>query len=227
MTTIQNTADATADSVRIMSRLAELRPTAATASAATVRLSEVAEAELAKKSSNKRPALDATLATMKEYHIAAAAGNEANDISHHVDCLYSSYSKAVDAYNGAAMAANISMATAVEKRGIAERKVVECNSGGLFEQTLETVGATYIRVKTAAEVEMLRDTEVAVADANGATLMANDAMSAASETEAEKDKWTSVIACYDLDAIEAITDAIRKDARTACSTPTVARFDRR
>ena len=225
MTTIQNTADATADSLRIMSRLAALRPAAATASAATVRLSEVAEAELAKKSSNKTPALNATLDTIKEYHIAADAGNEANDIAQHVSDVYGGYSNAVATYNAAALVANMAMAAAVEKRGIAEAKVADCNSGGLFEHTLEGRDATMIRVESAAQVDQLRDTEKAVADANEATIKANEAMEAASEATAAKDKWAEIIACYDLDAIEALTQAIRADARTACSTPTVARFD--
>ena len=225
MTTIQNTADATADSLRIMSRLTELRPAAATASAATVRLSEVAEAELVKKSANKTPALNATLDTFKEYHTAADAGNEANDIAQHVSALYGGYSKAVAAYNAAALVANMAMASAVEKRGIAEAKVADCSSGGLFEHTLERCDTTLIRVKTAAQVDQLRVTEKAVADANDATIKANAAMAKANEAAAAKDKWADIIACYDLDAIEALTQAIRADARTACSTPTVARFD--
>ena len=220
MTTIQNTADATADSVRIMSRLAALRPAAATASAATVRLSEVAEAEMVKMydSTNKTPALNATLDTFKEYHIAAAAGNEANDIAHHVGVVYGGYSKAAAAYNAAALVANMAMAAAVEKRGIAEAKVADCNSGGLFEQCCETT-------LTAAQADKLRVTEKAVADANEATVKANEAMAKASEAAVAKDKWAEIIACYDLDAIESLTQAIRADARTACSTPTVARFD--
>jgi len=221
--TIQTAAEATADNCRIMSRLYELRPAAAAASAATVRLSEVAEAELVK--TNKRPALDATLAVIKEYHIAADAGNEANDIAEHVAGVYIKYSDAVDAYNAAAMVANIAMAAAAEKRGSAEAKVADCKSEGLFEHTLETAATTLIRVKTAAEVEKLRDAEAAVAVANEVTLHANATMTAACEMRAEKDKWVDIIACYELDAIEEITKAIRQDARIACSTPTVARFD--
>ena len=217
MTTIQNTADATADSLRIMSRLAVLRPAASTASAATVRLSQLAEAELAKKSSNKTPALNATLDTIKEYHIAADAGNEANDIAQHVSRVYCGYSKAAAAYNAAALAANMAMAATIEKRGIAEAKVADCNRCGLFEPEA--------RVKSAAQVEQLRDTEKAVAAANEATIKANDAMAAAIEATTAKDQWAEIIACYDLDTIEALTKAIRADARTACSTPTVARFD--
>lgn len=213
MTTIQNTADATADSLRIMSRLAVLRPAASTASAATVRLSQLAEAELAKKSSNKTPALNATLDTIKEYHIAADAGNEANDIAQHVSRVYCGYSKAAAAYNAAALAANMAMAATIEKRGIAEAKVADCNRCGLFDP------------ESAAQVEQLRDTEKAVAAANEATMKANDAMAAAIEATTAKDQWAEIIACYDLDTIEALTKAIRADARTACSTPTVARFD--
>jgi hypothetical protein len=213
MTTIQNTADATADSLRIMSRLAVLRPAASTASAATVRLSQLAEAELAKKSSNKTPALNATLDTIKEYHIAADAGNEANDIAQHVSRVYCGYSKAAAAYNAAALAANMAMAATIEKRGIAEAKVADCNRCGLFDP------------ESAAQVEQLRDTEKAVAAANEATIKANDAMAAAIEATTAKDQWAEIIACYDLDTIEALTKAIRADARTACSTPTVARFD--
>ena len=213
MTTIQNTADATADSLRIMSRLAVLRPAASTASAATVRLSQLAEAELAKKSSNKTPALNATLDTIKEYHIAADAGNEANDIAQHVSRVYCGYSKAAAAYNAAALAANMAMAATIEKRGIAEAKVADCNRCGLFDP------------ESAAQVEQLRDTEKAVAAANEATIKANDAMAAAIEATKAKDQWAEIIACYDLDTIEALTKAIRADARTACSTPTVARFD--
>ena len=223
--TIQTAAEATADNCRIMARLYELRPAAAAASAATVRLSEVAEAELVKKSANKRPALDATLAVIKEYHIAADAGNEANDIAEHVAGVYIKYSDAVDAYNAAAMVANIAMAAAAEKRGSAEAKVADCKSEGLFEHTLETAATTLIRVKTAAEVEKLRDAEAAVAVANEATLHANATMTAASEMRAEKDKWVKIIGCYELATIEEITKAIRQDARIACSTPTVARFD--
>ena len=213
MTTIQNTADATADSLRIMSRLAVLRPAASTASAATVRLSQLAEAELAKKSSNKTPALNATLDTIKEYHIAADAGNEANDIAQHVSRVYCGYSKAAAAYNAAALAANMAMAATIEKRGIAEAKVADCNRCGLFDP------------ESAAQVEQLRDTEKAVAAANDATIKANAAMAAAIEATTAKDQWAEIIACYDLDTIEALTKAIRADARTACSTPTVARFD--
>ena len=213
MTTIQNTADATADSLRIMSRLAVLRPAASTASAATVRLSQLAEAELAKKSSNKTPALNATLDTIKEYHIAADAGNEANDIAQHVSRVYCGYSKAAAAYNAAALAANMAMAATIEKRGIAEAKVADCNRCGLFDP------------ESAAQVEQLRDTEKAVAAANEATMKANDAMAAAIEATTAKDQWAEIIACYDLDTIEALTKAIRADARPACSTPTVARFD--
>ena len=213
MTTIQNTADATADSLRIMSRLAVLRPAASTASAATVRLSQLAEAELAKKSSNKTPALNATLDTIKEYHIAADAGNEANDIAQHVSRVYCGYSKAAAAYNAAALAANMAMAATIEKRGIAEAQVADCNRCGLFDP------------ESAAQVEQLRDTEKAVAAANEATINANDAMAAAIEATTAKDQWAEIIACYDLDTIEALTKAIRADARTACSTPTVARFD--
>ena len=213
MTTIQNTADATADSLRIMSRRTVLRPAASTASAATVRLSQLAEAELAKKSSNKTPALNATLDTIKEYHTAADAGNEANDIAQHVSRVYCGYSKAAAAYNAAALAANMAMAATIEKRGIAEAKVADCNRCGLFDP------------ESAAQVEQLRDTEKAVAAANEATIKANDAMAAAIEATTAKDQWAEIIACYDLDTIEALTKAIRADARTACSTPTVARFD--
>ena len=109
--------------------------------------------------------------------------------------------------------ANMAMAATIEKRGIAEAKVADCNRCGLFDP------------ESAAQVEQLRDTEKAVADANEATIKANEAMEAASEATAAKDKWAEIIACYDLDAIEALTQAIRADARTACSTPTVARFD--
>ena len=226
-TTPTTAAEATADNAAIMTRLSVLRPTAAAASAATIRLSALAEEEMTKfhgkeKNYNRALTLNAYLDVTREYGIASAAGNEANEMVARVAKVYDVSSKAIDAYNAAATEANAAMADAVDKRAVASGMVEEC--GDLLQTATEFGGTTLINTKSAEEVKRLRDTEAAVAVANAATVRVTTAMKLADEAEADKDKWKGIIGCYDLDAIEALATAIQNDARAASVTQAVARF---
>ena len=238
MTTIQTAAEATEDNRRIMARLAELGPIAAAASAATVRLSKVAEDALASMSdtaldatkaainaTQSDNALDATTAAINEYGIAAAAGNEANEIVDHVADVISIYDKAAMSYNAAAFVANTAIAAANEKMSIARDINAAYERDGLFRRCWAICNLEYETVKERPDIKKLHALNEMVESARVLEVMANPAIATARKMEANVALWTKIVKCYDLDSIRKLANAIRQDARTALSTPAIARFE--
>ena len=164
-------------------------------------------------------------AAINEYGIAAAAGNEANEIVDHVADVYSIYDKAAMSYNAAAFMANTAIAAADGKMSKVRDIKAAYEREGVYRRCWAVGHLEYETVKERPDIKKAHAVLEMATFARTLEVRADAAIATAHKMEANVGVWTKIIECYDLDNIKKLANAIRQDARTACSTPAIARFE--